>query len=141
MTVLTTLVLQAVAVAAAATTSAAAPVGPPAVAAAETARCKSSRPQYGDTMQVQCALGASDAPRKFKFEVRFLGGHDDTRASLNATLNGQPVTCEEGSKPQLEGEFGEVSIHCQFSNRDAHELKVDVQWHHAQYSEFVLEPV
>jgi hypothetical protein len=90
-------------------------------------------------MQVQCALRASEAPKKFKFEVRFLGGHDDTRASLSATLDGQPLTCEEGSKPQLEGEFGEVSIHCQFSSQGAQELKVDVQWYHAQYAEYLLD--
>lgn len=90
-------------------------------------------------MQVQCTLRASDAHKKFKFEVRFLGGHDDTTASLSATLDGKPLTCEDGSKPQLEGEFGEVSIHCRFSIQDAQQLKVDVQWHHAQYSEFVLE--
>jgi hypothetical protein len=110
-----------------------------AAAAADKPECKSSRPQYGDTMQVLCALRASDAPKKFRFEVRFLGGHDDTRASLSATLNGQPLTCEEGSKPQLEGEFGEVSIRCQFSIRDAQELKVDVQWHHAQYADYSLD--
>ena len=90
-------------------------------------------------MQVQCALRASDTPKKFKFEVRFLGGHDDTRASLNAPLNGQPLTCESGSKPQLEGEFGEVSIDCQFSSQSAQDLKVDVQWYHAQYDSYSLE--
>jgi hypothetical protein len=108
-------------------------------------KCESQRPQYGDTMQVQCVLRASDTPRKFRFEVRFLGGHDDTRASLNATLNGQPLTCEEGSRPLIEGlpdeQWGEVSIHCQFSSPGAQELKVDVVWSHAQYSEFVLAPL
>jgi hypothetical protein len=134
---LKTLVLQALAVGAVAATPAAAP----AAGVAEKTQCESSRPEYGDTMQVTCALRASAAPGKFKFEVRFLGGHDDTRASLSATLNGKPLTCEEGSKPQLEGEFGEVSIHCQFSSQDAHELKVDVQWHHAQYADYLLEAV
>ena len=126
------LALQALAVGAAGVT-------PAAGAAPEKPHCESMRPQYGDTMQVQCALRASDASKKFKFEVRFLGGHDDTRASLSATLNGKPLTCEEGSKPQLEGEFGEVSIHCQFSTHDAQELKVDVQWHHAQYADYSLD--
>jgi hypothetical protein len=90
-------------------------------------------------MQVECALRASDAPRKFKFEVRFTGGHDDTMASLSATLNGKPLACDEGSKTELMGEFGEISIHCQFSSEDAQQLKVSVQWHHAQYSDFLLD--
>jgi hypothetical protein len=137
MSFLTTLVLQALAVGAAAST----PAVSPAAGAPDKPRCESSRPEYGDTMQVTCALGASAAPKRFKFEVRFLGGHDDTRASLSATLNGKPLTCEEGSKPQLEGEFGEVSIHCQFSATGARELKIDVQWYHAQYSDFLLEAV
>ncbi len=93
-------------------------------------------------MQVQCALSEEHASRKFKFEVHFLGGHDDTRASLSGTLNGKPLACEEGSKPELEGEFGEVSIHCQFSSeaiKGAQELKIAVQWHHAQYADFLLD--
>jgi hypothetical protein len=106
---------------------------------AEKPQCESTRPQYGDTMQVQCSLRPSDVPRKFKFQVRFLGGHDDTIASLSATLNGKPLLCDEGSKPELMGEFGEVSIDCQFSSQDARELKVAVQWHHAQYSDFLLD--
>jgi hypothetical protein len=136
-TLLTMLAFELLA-AGAATIPVASPAAPP-VAGTEKPVCKSSRPEYGDTMHVQCALRTSEAPTKFKFEVRFLGGHDDTRASLSASLNGKPLSCEEGSKPQLEGEFGEVSIHCQFSSKDAQELEVDVQWYHAQYSDFVLE--
>lgn len=113
------------------------------LAAAEKPHCDSTRPEYGDTMQVQCALREEHASRKFKFQVRFLGGHDDTMASLSATLNGKPLACGEGSKPELMGEFGEVSIDCLFSSESqgTQELKVSVQWHHAQYADFQLEPM
>lgn len=93
-------------------------------------------------MQVQCALGEEHASRKFKFEVRFSGGHDDTRASLSGTLNGKPLACDEGSKPELEGEFGDVSIHCEFVSEaipGGQELKIAVEWRHAQYADFQLE--
>jgi len=112
-----------------------------ALAGADKPHCDSQRPQYGDTMQIQCSLNESLASKKFKFEVRFLGGHDDTRASLSGTLNGKPLACEDGSKPELEGEFGEVSIHCQFSSeaiQSGQELKIDVKWYHAQYADFEL---
>jgi hypothetical protein len=112
-----------------------------ALAANDAPHCESTRPQFGDGMEVQCALRESDTPRKFRFEIRFTGGHDDTKASLSATLNGKPLTCDEGSKTKLFAEEGEVGIDCYFSSeriKGAQELKVSVEWHHAQYSEHKL---
>ena len=56
--------------------------------------------------------------------------------SPGTTIAGEKPRCRS-SRPQ----YGEVSIHCQFSSKDAQELKVSVQWHHAAYADFLLEAV
>lgn len=131
MTLLTSLAAHAVALGAVA--------GPQ--VANDAAQCEYTRSQYGEGMEVQCTLRESAKPRKFRFEIRFTGGHDDTKAWLSATLNGKPLTCDEGSKTKLFAEEGEVGIDCYFSSeqvKGAQELKVSVEWHHAQYSEHAL---
>jgi hypothetical protein len=94
----------------------------------------------GETRDVECPLNASGATQRFTFRTNFSGGHDDTTASMTATLDGLPLTCEEGSKTILMGEDGDVSLECKFSVRAKAGtrlvLTVTLSWRHAQYSDF-----
>jgi hypothetical protein len=105
------------------------------------ARCESQAPG-GDTRDITCPLKASGAAQRFRFKANFSGGHDDTMASMTATLDGAPLACEQGSKTSLMGEDGDVSLECRFSigERPPGErfLRVTVSWRHAQYTDFEL---
>jgi hypothetical protein len=105
--------------------------------------CASQSPG-GDLRNISCTLNAPSAGRHFRFKVDFSGGHDDTMASMTLTLDGAPLACEPGSKTQLMGEDGDVSLECAFSVPDAarapRELTVLVKWSHAQYTDFALVP-
>jgi hypothetical protein len=94
-------------------------------------------------MEVKCPLAAADKPIRYAFSAHFSGGHDDTHAWLSAKLNDAPLICSEGSKTELEGEEGEVSLVCLFTvaagSEPPHQLTVQVQWRHAQYARFELE--
>lgn len=89
-----------------------------------------------------CTLPAADAGRRFAFVANFSGGHDDTRASIAATLDDQPLACLDGSKTSLFGEDGDVSLTCRFAlprtGVGAARLKVLVRWSHAEYTDFRL---
>ncbi len=96
----------------------------------------------GDSRDITCAIAASGRPQRFRFTVSFLGGHDDTRASIQPALDGVPIDCAPGSKTSLFGEDGEVSLHCDFSVQDnagkTHVVAMAVLWSHAQYKDFAL---
>ena len=66
-------------------------------------------------------------------------------ASMTLSLDGAPLACEQGSKTQLMGEDGDVSLECRFSLADAagtkRVLKVLLRWSHAQYTDFELVAV
>lgn len=106
------------------------------------ARCESAA-SPGDTRDIKCALNASGSLQRFRFKAHFSGGHDDTIASMTATLNGVPLTCEEGSKTSLRFEEGNVSLECRFSIAEKAGtdpiLGVVLLWSHAQYTEFELD--
>jgi hypothetical protein len=93
-------------------------------------------------MEVKCPLVPADKATRYAFKVHFSGGHDDTHAWLIPKMNDAPLVCTEGSKTELEGEEGEVSLACLFTvpsgSGPAHTLTVQVQWRHAQYSRFEL---
>jgi hypothetical protein len=97
----------------------------------------------GESMEVRCPLAPADQPTRYAFSAHFSGGHDDTHAWLSARMNDAPLVCSEGSKPELEGEEGEVSLVCLFTvpagSGPAHQLTVQVQWRHAQYTRFEIE--
>lgn len=103
--------------------------------------CTSQSPG-GDLRNISCPLNAPSAARRFRFKVDFSGGHDDTMASMALTLDGAPLACEPGSKTQLMGEDGEVSLECSFAVAAAagaaRTLTVQVKWSHAQYTDFAL---
>jgi hypothetical protein len=98
----------------------------------------------GDVVNINCPLDGSATTQSLRFKAHFSGGHDDTRASLTARLNDQSLACDDGSKTELEGEEGEISLECRFSLSAGagtkHVLSVQVRWHHAQYTNFALEP-
>jgi hypothetical protein len=96
----------------------------------------------GERMEFRCELPG--AATQFHFIARFSGGHDDTMASMTVTVGDQPLQCDEGSKTQLMGEYGDVALECRFSVARvagaAPQLKVVVKWGHAQYEGFELRP-
>ena len=104
--------------------------------------CTSQSPG-GDFRTISCPLNAPpSSARRFRFKVDFSGGHDDTMASMALELDGSPLGCEPGSKTQLMGEDGDVSLECRFAARGAASapgvLTVRVKWSHAQYTDFAL---
>lgn len=99
-----------------------------------------SKPLRGDRREVSCPLVASAATQRFRFKAHFSGSHDDTTASIVSTLDGTPLVCAEGSKTDLMGEEGDVSLECRFSipakAGTTHVLRVLLEWHHARYTDF-----
>lgn len=100
------------------------------------------RPQKAHHARSACRLQPSASTQHFRFKVNFSGSHDDTRAALEATLDGAPFDCADGSKTNTESEDGEVSLDCRFTvaaNPAAPAvLVVAVRWHHAQYMGYTL---
>ena len=98
----------------------------------------------GDYRNIECPLNASGTPQRFRFKANFSGGHDDTMASMEATLDGSPLACEKGSKTSLQGEDGDVSLECRFSLKEKagtkHVFAAALTWRHAQYTDFELHP-
>jgi len=102
--------------------------------------CEVTRPGY-DSHDIQCSLKATGATQRFRFKANFSGSHDDTMASLTAALDGAPLACEKGSKTELMGEDGEVSLECRFSiaeKSSTHLLSVTLSFRHCQYKDFEL---
>ncbi|MEO5686323.1 MAG: hypothetical protein ABIR54_03105 [Burkholderiaceae bacterium] len=103
------------------------------------ALCTSVNPFGGDMRVVTCRVPAGRAHR---FTANFGGGHDDTSATLSATLDGQATNCDADSKMSLFGEDGDVSLRCRVAAGDAtsgvRTLVVTVLWSHAQYRNFVF---
>ena len=110
----------------------------------ENRACESTSPG-GDFVQFHCPVPASGSEQRWRFKAYFSGGHDDTSASMKATLNGAPFECAAGSKTQLYGEDGEVSLVCHAripsSPVERPMFEVALLWSHAQYvrSEWVAE--
>lgn len=107
--------------------------------AQERLHCESRAPG-GDTRDIECPLNPTGTRQRFGFKTNFSGGHDDTTASMTATLDGLPLACEEGSKTSLMGEDGDVSLKCNFSVTGKPGtkliLRVTLSWRHAQYTDF-----
>ena len=95
-----------------------------------------------DSKEVLCTIPQDAQARRLEFITRFSGGHDDTRASIQTSLDGQPLKCEDGSKKELFAEDGNVSLHCRFaisglSGSDSR-LQVSIHWSHAEFTDFQL---
>jgi hypothetical protein len=117
---------------------------PASAAGSGKVQCESQSPG-GDFRNISCPLDVSSTLQRFRFKVDFSGGHDDTMASMTLSLDGAPLACEQGSKTQLMGEDGDVSLECRFSLPGAAGTKrilgVALKWSHAQYTDFELVAV
>jgi hypothetical protein len=95
-----------------------------------------------DSRDILCVIPTASEARRFAFVANFSGGHDDTSASIQASMDDQPLSCDDDSKMTLFAEDGDVSLYCRFSvnrnlGRDTH-IKVRIHWSHAQYTNFEL---
>lgn len=97
----------------------------------------------GGRQEISCALPAAAVAQRYRFRAEFSGGHDDTMASMSATLDGAALRCDDGSKMDLMGEFGDVSLECRFSappQGDARDrFKVALRWSHADFARTELQ--
>ena len=106
-----------------------------AFAAGPAGRC-TAVPVPTDSQDVTCALDLTAVGRPLRFVAEFGGSHDDTKISLVATLDGEPLTCKAGSKTDLFAEDGIVHLDCRFElvARTGHPvLRVALTVNHAQY--------
>ena len=110
---------------------------PAAASAPATATgCSETNPYGGDMRVITCTLPAGQART---LTARFGGGHDDTAASLTATLDGQSTDCDAGSKMKLFGEDGDVSLHCRIAAATTpRTLVVTVLFTHAWYRDYLF---
>ena len=106
--------------------------------AAATETCTSESSTF-DSRTITCVIEGTDTSQRYRLQANFTGGHDDTKASLVASLDGSPFACAPGSKTSLFGEDGEVSLWCDVASLPAGRqsaLQVTVTWGHAQYADF-----
>lgn len=113
--------------------------------AAETVVTCAAQTEGGDLINFTCPLVASGASQLYRLRADFEGSHDDTSASLKATLDGAPLECDLGSKLASEGEDGDVRLECRFrvngNKGTTRLLAITLLWSHAQLvrTEFVSE--
>lgn len=113
--------------------------------AAETVVTCAAQTEGGDLINFTCPLVASGASQLYRLRADFDGSHDDTSASLKATLDGAPLECDVGSKLESAGEDGNVRLECRFRVSDkkgaTRLLAITLLWSHAQLvgTEFVFE--
>jgi hypothetical protein len=98
---------------------------------------------FGDERRFECTIVASADGAPPRFVALFSGGHDDTMASLKIQADGADSACGTGSKPELIGEDGNVSLLCHLPVRGLspgrHVITVNLRWSHAQYEGYRLE--
>jgi hypothetical protein len=96
-----------------------------------------------ETRELACLLGADSTPRRYRLQVNFSGGHDDTIASIaSVTLDGTDVLCADGSKTRLVGEDGDVNVNCVFTvSATAAKFLATFRWTHAEYTGFSVTPL
>jgi hypothetical protein len=83
-------------------------------AAAEVLTCDTQSAGW-DRHEYRCPLTANGTEQRLRFKADFSGGHDDTEASIAFTLDGAPLACSQGSKTNLFGEDGDISLECNLS--------------------------
>jgi hypothetical protein len=93
---------------------------------------------FGDERRFECMVDAAPGSAPPRFIALFSGGHDDTMAAMKIQLDGAPGECGAGSKPELMGEDGNVSLLCKLP-AGRHAVTVNLRWSHAQYEGFRLE--
>jgi hypothetical protein len=117
--------------------AAAAAVGVP---PAPSATACSVREVTADSQEIDCPLIGAASARRYRLQVHFSGGHDDTSASMSPTLDGAPLACDAQSKLTLFAEDGDVSLHCTFAvpakPGARYVMRTTFTWNHAQYTRF-----
>ena len=105
----------------------------------------SESPLTYDSREVQCKFPKATFARKFTFKANFSGGHDDTKARIESFIDKAPLSCDEGSKTNLFGEDGDVSLWCTFTIADHPHtdgvFTVKIKWSHAEYTNYAVTPV
>jgi hypothetical protein len=92
-----------------------------------------------DSQDVTCVLDPATLGRPLRFVAQFAGSHDDTRLRRDATLDGEPLACVDGSNTSLFAEDGIVHLDCRFrpvarpGPGSASVLKVALTVNHAQF--------
>lgn len=103
--------------------------------------CAINSPTY-DSRQISCQFPKTVFARKLTFKADFSGGHDDTKARIETFIDNAPLKCREGSKTDLFGEDGDVSLWCTFSISDYPQSKgvftATVRWSHAEYTNYEM---
>ena len=113
-------------------------------AAEPVARCTAVRVPT-DSQDVTCVLDPTVVGRPLRFVAEFGGSHDDTKLSLVATLDGEPLTCGAGSRTDLFAEDGIVHLDCRFrvvapaAGTIRPVLRIALTVHHAQYASSSVE--
>jgi hypothetical protein len=104
--------------------------------AAESLTCDTQAVAW-NRREFRCPLTADGNERRLRFKVDFSGGHDDTEASMALTLDGEALTCKQGSKTSLFGEDGDVSLECHLvlagPAGTKRVLGATVKFHHAEF--------
>ncbi|MFT3931612.1 MAG: hypothetical protein QM709_15085 [Spongiibacteraceae bacterium] len=103
--------------------------------------CSTTAQTY-DSRVVQCQFPKAAVTQKLTFRANFSGGHDDTKADIEPFIDDIPLKCDEGSKTNLFGEDGDVSLWCSFSIRDHAKsngiFTIRVKWSHAEYTNYEM---
>lgn len=90
-----------------------------------------------DSRELQCRFPKVEFARKFRLTANFSGGHDDTVARLEPSIDDSPIDCDAGSKLHLSAEDGDVSLWCIFSvaehAKEGGVFKTTIRWSHAEY--------
>lgn len=98
-----------------------------------------------DRAELRCPWPAG-APA-LRFDAHFAGSHDDTEATLGASVNGTPLACAAGSKTSIDSsrDEGDVTLSCRLTapsaappNSASAELRIALRWYHARYTGFEL---
>lgn len=94
-----------------------------------------------DRVELRCPWPANTPG--LRLEAHFSGSHDDTTATLAATLDGAPVACAAGSKTAIDGQDeGDVTLSCQLGappvGAGMQALRFELRWHHARFTGYDL---
>lgn len=98
---------------------------------------------FGDERRFECTIESTAGGAPPRFVALFSGGHDDTMAALKVQVDGTDSACGAGSKPELMGEDGNISLTCHLPvtglSPGRHAVTVHLRWSHALYEGFRLE--
>jgi len=114
----------------------------PAAQAQDAASCQEHK-LFGDERSFECSAEARAGNKPPRLVLLFSGSHDDTMASLKLQADGKDMPCGAGSKPEMMGEDGRVSLFCHLPvdalPAGPHQFTVHLRWTHAEYEGFRLE--